>query len=363
MINICFLLGGFQGNGGIGRVTSILANEMSKNGEFNVTTISYCQTNAPFLYELSNDIKTYSLFSSNMSMTNALLKKHAVKTVKNIIKKENIDILVACGALYYPLGILASKRTKARCFCWEHTNPAVESDYRFQGFARKMAKRFANKVIVLTKSAEKYYLEKIKISNKKIVQVYNPVSQDAEYSKKYDIESKKIISVGRLTYQKNFSRLVDIASKVLHEFPEWTWDIYGTGEEYDTLLEKIHNYGLDGKVCLMGQVYDLYYRYGKYAFQVMTSRYEGFPMSLLEGAVNRLPLVSFDIETGPNEIIKDGENGYLLEKDDVDGMAEKIKLLIENNELRVKMSYEVYNTVKKFQIEDILERWSKICKE
>lgn len=362
MINICFLLGGFQGNGGIGRVTSIIANEMAKNEEYNITTISYCQNDKPFLYKLTDNVKTYSLFSSSISMTDALLKKNAIKMVKKVIIKENIDILVACGALYYPLGILASKNTKARCFCWEHANPAIKCDYRFQMFARKMAKRYADKVIVLTKAAEKYYLEKIKISKQKLVQIYNPISEDTACSSKYNSESKKIISVGRLSYPKNFSRLVDIAAKVLPEFPEWTWDIYGRGEEYDALLEKIHNNGLDVRVRLMGQVDDLYYRYGDYAFQVMTSRYEGFPMALLEGCANRLPLVSFDIENGPNEIINNGKNGYLLEKDDVDGMVEKIKFLIKNNNVRQEMSRAAFGTVKRFQINDILEQWSKLCK-
>lgn len=363
MPNICFLLGGFQGNGGIGRVTSILANEFAKIEGVSVTTVSYCQNNEPMLYELSEDINKKFLYSNSISMVKAILRHHAIKKLTKILKQENIDVVIACGALFYPLAIISAKLYGIKCFCWEHISPSVKADYNFQGIARKMAVPFADKVIVLTKSAEKYYLDALKIKKEKLIQIYNPVSESAATSKDYNSNSKKIISVGRLSYQKNFSLLVDVAAKVLPKYPEWRWDIYGSGEEHDELLEKIKSRGLEGRVNLMGQVNNLYERYGEYSFQVMTSRYEGFPMSLIEGAANRLPLVSFDIETGPDEIIEDGVNGFLVEPENVDMMAEKIKILIENTNLRASMSEKSFQLNGRFSLNSVMERWCEICKK
>lgn len=364
MPNICFLLGGFQGNGGIGRVTSVLANALAEDQEYTVTTISYLQKrDIPQLYKTSEKLHSYYLLDSGISMTKAFLTKHIIRKARQILIKENIDILVACGALYYPLGIFAVKGLKTRCFCWEHTSPDVGTDYRFQRICRRLAVKRADKVIVLTKSAEKYYKDVLKIEPSHLVQIYNPISEEAARSEEYNADAKKIISVGRLSFQKNFTVLLDIAAKLLPRYPDWSWDIYGTGEEYDSLLNKISRLSLDGRVRLMGQVDDIYDRYRDYSMQVMTSRHEGFPMTLIEGAINRLPLISFDIKTGPDEIIADGENGFLIPADDTRKMEEKIEYLITHSEERKKMSENAFRSMEQFRMSGILAQWSSLCRK
>ncbi|NMP37320.1 MAG: glycosyltransferase family 4 protein [Clostridiales bacterium] len=355
------MLGGFQGSGGIGRVTSVLANSIAEKEGFNVTAVAYCQSDKPMIYRLSEKINSEYLYTSVMPMAKALVKHHAVSKLTEILKRRNIDIVIACGALYYPLGIAAAKKAKAKCFCWEHINPATTTDYRFQNLCRKLAVKKADKIIVLTKSAQQYYSKHFSVEEQRLAQIYNPVSQDASVSGKYDEKSRKIISVGRLSYQKNFELLIDVAAKVLPKHPDWSWDIYGGGEGADSLREKIKVCGLTDRVNLKGMVYDLYERYGSYSFQVMTSRYEGFPMSLIEGASNRLPLVSFDIETGPDEIINNGENGFLVESQNTQAMIQKIEELIEAPELRIRMSENAFDSVKRFDLAEITERWCEIC--
>lgn len=359
-MNICFLLGGFQGNGGIGRVVSILANKLSENKFYKVHTISFCEENKPMLYNLSEDIIQHKLYTKNISMTKALLFKRAVGKVKKIIKENEIDILIACGALYYPLAILASRNNK--CYCWEHTNPSISSDHKYQNACRKYAIKRADKFIVLTKSAEKYYLNKLNAEKDKLTQIYNPVDSVAFKSKYYNTDSKKIISVGRLCYQKNFELLIDVAEKVFLEHKEWTWDIYGEGGHRPQLEEILLSKNLVGRVNLKGQESDLYERYKDYSFMVMTSRYEGFPMSLIEGAANRLPLISFNIQTGPDEIIEDGHNGFLINEYSCDAMSAKVEQIISLIELRKVMAENVYETAKTFELNEIIKQWEQICK-
>lgn len=360
MKNICFFLGNFQTNGGIGRSTSIVVNALSNMENYKITTVSYFDSNKPLLYDISSKVNMQFLYKSDVSMAKAILFDNAVKKLSDILKANHIDVVVACGAIFFPLAILSAKRCGIKCCCWEHTNPQITSDYRFQGVARKMAVKFADKMVVLTKAAEQFYRYELDIKKEKIIQIYNPVSKFAAVNDKYNKESKKIISVGRLSYPKNFSLLVDIAAEVLPKYPEWSWDIYGSGEEYDGLLKKIKSKGLEGRVNLMGQVNNLYERYGEYAFQVMTSRYEGFPMSLIEGAANKLPLVSFDIETGPKEIIEDGENGFLIEPENAPMMIKKIELLIENMPLREKMADQSFKLNERFSLDSVIERWCEL---
>lgn len=361
MIKVCFLLGGLQGAGGIGRVTSILANAMSESGIFNVTILSYIRDERPILYRINESISQFSLFISPISMTKALLVGKAVQKIRQIIDTEKIDVLIACGALYFPLAIMASRGLDVKCICWEHTNPGSTSDYRFQNLARKFGVRCANHIVVLTKSAAEHYSKQYPRFCYKVSQIYNPVDQEAAKSLAYNESSKKIISVGRLSYPKNFERLMLLASKVMPNHPDWSWDIYGDGELRKSLEELRVVYGLTTQVHLKGQVSNLYELYQDYAFLVMTSRYEGFPMSLIEAAINRLPLLSFDIPTGPNEIIQNGMNGYLVKADDNKEMLAAIESLIINQQDRLRMSEASYHSSYAFNLVNILKRWEDLC--
>ena len=109
MIKICFLLGGFQGNGGIGRVTSILVNQLCQDNDLEIHAISYLQDQRPMLYDIKPEVHTHVLYTTACSMTQAMVFHHAIHKVRAILKKEEIDLLIACGALYYPLGIIACK--------------------------------------------------------------------------------------------------------------------------------------------------------------------------------------------------------------------------------------------------------------
>lgn len=121
--------------------------------------------------------------------------------------------------------------------------------------------------------------------------------------------------------------------------------------------------GLTERVTLKGNSSNMYSLYDDYAIMVMTSRYEGFPMVLIEAASRGLPLVSFDIHTGPNEIIVNGVNGYLINKGDVVGMSEKISLLIQDPALRRAFSQEAIKSVERFREQQAIDRWIELIKE
>lgn len=362
-MNICFFCGGFNTNGGIGRVTSILADALSRNEDFLIYLCSFYETKTEKYYSFNSTIRKDELFHTPISMTKAMLFQDAIGKLSRYLSLNKIDILVSCGALYFPICVIAAKRIGIKVFCWEHIAPTVVHDYKFQKQARMYGTRRCDCNVVLTKAALKWYETNIK--NKKFVQIYNPVDPavSAISSKEYCYQSKKILSVGRLSYQKNFNRLIDVASHVLLQHPDWIWDIYGEGEERDNLVKRIADLGLQGRVFFKGQVDNMYELYNEYAFIVMTSRYEGFPMVLLEAASCGLPMVSFDIETGPNEIIENGSNGYLINSHSDSDMIIAIDSLIEDIELRKTMSNNCLKTAEKFSIDKILDQWIRLFQQ
>ena len=355
-IKVCFILGGLCG-GGIGRVSSIIMNELANTSDFEIYALLYERPTKPEIYELKPMISKDYILEDHASMTSAILKEHAISKVANYLKKNKIDIAIACGDLFYIVTMIAAKMAKTKVLCWDHTSMYAVTDQKFQRIIRKIGISFSDFYLVLTKESFDFFKEK----KQNLFQIYNPVENKAIKSTQYNTESKKLISVGRVSYQKNFPRLLEIAHAVFQKHPDWTWDIYGSGNS-DALKNRVHELMLDDNVFFKGNVNDIYDRYQNYSIMVMTSRYEGFPMTLLEGAANRLPLISFDIHTGPNEIIKNGVNGFLCDSSSNNEMVDHICELIDNPILRNRMSLESFETSKSFNIDAIRVQWTKLLK-
>lgn len=356
-MNICFFLGGFHQNGGIGRVTAMLANQIAQSENYHVTALCYCNPNLPNIYDVSPLIDQQFFLQSYSSMTKQLLFG-GIKRLRRFLKEQDIDVLIACGALFYPISVLACRGLKTKSICWEHSDPEGNNDHRGQYWARRFGIKRSDLNVVLTKRALEVFKDKYGAEH--TVQIYNPVDPAIfKAAGNYDPNSKRIISVGRLTYQKNFQVAVKVASTVLPLFPDWQWDVYGQGEELEELTKLAEEAGISSQMHFKGQVTDLYQRYKQYSIMVMTSRYEGFPMTLLEGLGNGLPLISFDIPTGPSEIIEDGKNGFLLLEDDIDGMGDKMIKLMNDPDLRLSMSNEAKKKSIMFSITDICSEWEK----
>ena len=181
-----------------------------------------------------------------------------------------------------------------------------------------------------------------------------------ENIKEYDTSSKMILSVGRLTYQKGFDMLVEVAKDVLHKHTDWTWIILGEGEDRSLLEQKIKEHQLENRLILKGNVSHVEDYYSETGIFVMTSRYEGLPMTLLETKPYQLPAVSFDIKTGPRECIIDGENGYLIESFKKEEMIRKIELLINNQTLRKQFSRIALKDTDKFSLIQIIQQWNRM---
>ncbi len=360
-MNICFFHGGFTQHGGIGRVVSIIANGMAGEAGYAVYSLSFFRTENENAYRIDTAVRDDYLYPRAKTMTKAVLTDGILKLCR-YIRKNRISVLVSCGALYYPLGTICAKICGVRSICWEHTNPEFTGDYRFQNTGRVFGARHADINVLITQEAKENYDRRFPKARN--VLIWNPAADELfEQAGPYDPDSRKLVSAGRLSYPKNFGRLLEIAKKLEEKGTDWHWDIYGEGEERDQLEETIEKLGLEERVTLKGAVNDLYARYHQYMAIVMTSRYEGFPMVLIEGAANGLPMVAFDVKTGPKEIIKDGENGFLIDPQEDDAMVNAIARLMNDRQLRISMSGVSRDSVQKFRLKNILQLWNTLLNQ
>ncbi|MGM9979691.1 MAG: glycosyltransferase family 4 protein [Clostridium sp.] len=356
MKHICFFSGDITNSGGTERVASIIANELSKNKNYKVSFVSLVEKRKAPFFEINSKIKKYKLYDESVRGIT-----HIVQTcnrLKKVMKNENIDILIDIDGILDMYSLVVKLFTKVKVISWEHFNYYQHPNVKYRKYTRKLAGRFANAIVTLTNEDKGYYEKNIKIKCP-IEFIHNPIMNlDKNYN--YDLNSKIILSVGRLTYQKGFDILLDVANIVLKKHKDWKWIILGEGEDRIILEDKIKSLALEEKVILKGNVSNVEAYYKTSSIFVLTSRYEGLPMTLLETKPFKLPIVSFDIKTGPNECILNNKNGYLIKAFDVKEMAEKINNLIENKELRKSFSNNALEDTEKFNLKNIIKKWTDI---
>lgn len=171
------------------------------------------------------------------------------------------------------------------------------------------------------------------------------------------LENKRVIAVGRYTYQKGFERLVDAWHLLASRFPDWNLVIIGDGEERPLLEQRIRSYGLERQVTLTRPTQEIGKVYMEASILASSSRYEGLPMVLLEAQAFGLPIVAFQCKCGPKDIVSDGMNGYLVPEGDTAGMAQRLEILMKDEALRKRMGLKAKESALRFNEETIMKKW------
>lgn len=195
-------------------------------------------------------------------------------------------------------------------------------------------------------------------NNSKISVISNPISISS--TNLSTNTNKRIIAVGRLVKEKNFSSLIKAFRFVVEKHPDWKLEIYGKGELKDSLQEEIIKNKLLENIELMGYHSNITEILKNFSIFVMTSLYEGLPMSMLEAMSIGLPIVSYDCPYGPRNLIIDGETGYLVPLNNENILAQRINELIENSDLRKKLGKNAKIQSEVFKVDKIIERWESL---
>ena len=177
------------------------------------------------------------------------------------------------------------------------------------------------------------------------------------------LSEKRVIAVGRYVYQKGFDLLLKAWAIVEKTCPEWTLVIMGDGNrsEYEGLVDELH---IDKTRCkLLGRTEHIQDEYIKSSILVMSSRFEGFGMVLVEAMACGIPVVSFECPCGPKDIIKDRIDGILVENGNVEKLAEAMIWTIQHPEQLEVMSQNALNNVKRFNIDKIANQWKQLFEE
>ncbi|WP_458047875.1 glycosyltransferase [Providencia stuartii] len=247
------------------------------------------------------------------------------------------------------LNVLSRLFSKKYSIISEH----IEYNYhsKLRRFLRVFAYRMPNtKLVCLTERDTKLFLKH------KIDSITIP---NFTYSKNSisTLKNKKILSIGRLEEQKNFSFLLDaFFHSKLYQLG-WSLDIVGEGTEYEQLNNKILNYNLENYVKIHKFTNNIEPFYINASIYCMSSNYEAFPMVLIEALSYGLPIISTDCPTGPFEIIKDYQEIQLSPLNDINSYAKKLNLIANDILMLKKLSEANLNHSKVFTPEYISNQW------
>ncbi len=358
MAKICFFINNINLTGGTERVTSVIASALKKTGN-EVHVLSLQCGYKPF-FDLEGDI----IISQLQTEQNGRLLRIplAIYRLREYLKCNDIDVLIDVDTMLSIYSLPASIGLKIRHICWEHFNYNVMLGKSSRIIARKLAAYFADDVVTLTEYDKNLWLSNAKC-NAKISVIPNPItiSLPEQHMKK---QQKLFLAVGRLTYLKGFDLLLRAWAIAARDTSDWRLRIVGSGEEQNNIVHLIRQLGIESNTELLPKTNDVSKHYNEAAFFVLSSRFESFGLVILEALSHGLPVISFDCDSGPREIIKDQLSGHLCQASSVEHLAELIKREINLFDIDYHR-YECFSKrakddSKNYRVEHIIIEWSNL---
>lgn len=364
-MKIVFLIDQIYKHGGAEKVLTEKSSYFADEFDYDVTIITTEQRAEKPCYSLSSKVSlididvSYERTKSYFNIKNISKSAYHYKALKKQIKMINPDfiILLSDAFDYYFLPYISGKSKILKEF---------HSSYYFNSLERETSKSLVKKVKFLIRDYinNKYdYLVVLNNDEKKLLNTNNTVVipngikiDQFEFS---TLQNKRAISAGRIAPVKHFEALIKSWKYVEAKHPDWRLEIYGEGDkQYLVQLQKlIEELNLTNSICMCGSTNHLRDKMLNTSIYIMSSITECFPMVLLEAQSFGLPIVSFDCPYGPRNIIKDKENGLLVENQNNVKLADGIIKLIESEKIREEMGENARENVKRYEFNEVMGKW------
>lgn len=357
MKKICFFVGNLNHSGGTERVSTSIANALAERG-YEITMLNLWEGEQPF-FKLDPSIMNDKLHSGRVSFA-----KNYISTIKKLrlyLKSHNIQTLIVVESMLVLFSLPASIRLNINHITWEHFNYNVNLGKKSRSVARHLARLFSNSIVTLTERDKEIWMKKT-IGNAKILSIPNPSPYEIS-SHKPSLNNQVVLAIGRLTYQKGFDYLLKAWAEIKKEknFIDWRLQIVGEGEDKDSLTALISDLKISDSVEMYPFSNNVSEFYKNSSVYCLSSRFEGLPMVLIETQSLGIPVVAFDCDTGPSEIIENGKSGLLAKIEDYNDLALKLSQMISVSEEEYsQFSSHAKKQAERFKLDSIIEYWLKL---
>ena len=359
-MKLLYIVPNINNAGGVARVLSIKANYLVEKLGYEVHILTQNEGFSSLFYSFSPKIGFHDIILKGnfFQFFNSFSKR-----LKSKIKAIQPDIIVVCDNGLKAYSIPFILKNKIPLVLEMHSSKFIEEREMKKNVFTKLLSNF---ISVLKKNGIKKYdrfvvetSESISEWNvKNAIVIPNPLwFTTANFS---DLENKKVIAVGRHTYEKGFDRMLQIWGKVVAKHPDWILEIYGKSNEHIDLRGLAKNLDISKNVVFHSPVQNINEKYLEASFFLMTSRFEGFGMVLIEAMASGLPCIAYDCPCGPRGILSQNEDGFLIENGSESDYVKAVETLIENTTVRRAMGQKAKLSSEKYNIDEIMQTWNQL---
>ena len=374
---ICYCAPALYSAGGVERVVSFKASCFAEVYNYDVTIIVTEGKGRECFFPLSDKVKVVNLnlgfeelwkasfikkvflYLTKQFKYRRMLKSELMRIRPDItisVLRREINFINSIPDGSHKIGELHVNRSNYRNFTSRDNNFVKRFFARFwmNDLLRHLKK--LDRMVVLTEDAKQDWPE---LTNVPLIPDPIPFKVDQVTT----LSSKRIVSIGRYAYEKGNDLLLKAWAMVENQCQGWTLDIYGQGHQtpYRELMQEL---GIDESYCrLHGSITDVKNIYQGSSIFTLPSRFEGFGLVIIEAMACGVPVVTFDCENGPRNIIANNLDGILVKPFDVDEYAESLLRLIQDDQLRCQMGKRAHESSQRYLIEDIAQKWKDLFDE
>lgn len=349
-MKISFIVGSL-GGGGAERVVTLLAKALSGRGD-KVTILTIGASNKD--YQLDAAVKHVDC--ANQYSIKGLSFVKRVCFIRRILRQQDDDVVISFTVGVNVYSIISHIGLKSRLIIAERNDPIYDPESRAIRLLRWLLYPLADGYVFQTKEEKDFFCKSIQ---RRGFIIPNPVNPDLPDPYR-GYRSKRVVTVARLTRQKNLLVAIDAFKKFHVQHVDYTYEIYGEGPLRNQLNDYIQKQGLTESVKLMGAS-NVYTEIKDAMIFVLSSDYEGMSNATMESMALGIPTISTDYPSGgARAVINDKVNGLLVEVNNANALYEALCELADNQELFDKVSSNGTDIRQVFSIQNIILMWEDV---
>lgn len=346
---IMFVIGSL-GKGGAERVISLLGNEFVSRGY----RVKICLLlNSKIEYELNEKIEVcYLNRKRRFNILNAI---YWIRHLRQEIFSYSPNYVISFVARINIISLIAGSKLNIPIIISERNDPKRDGRSIITKLFTYFCYKKASKIVFQTKWAQNCFPRNIR---KNSVIIHNPIQINQKYYEYYPVKNR-IISVGRLSKQKNHKLLIKAFKNIHMDYPDLKLYIYGEGVLRKKLEVLIKSLNLGGKVFLPGSTNDIYKEIRESSTFVLPSDYEGLSNAMMEAMTLKIPIVSTNCP-GALELLVNDKSALIFPRKNRKKLEEALLRIINNPEYSLRLANEAFEKAKNFELEKIIEDWIKL---